>query len=306
MTITARSPEDTSRPKRLARKKPLRFRPRIPGRAFRDVMEDRPLGGRFRAVRRIACALSWTLPCMLIQALLLLLPGPAKARFPMIYFRTVCWLIGMRLQVVGKPAEGRVLYVANHTSWLDIPVLGAVLDTRFISKAEVGQWPLVGWVAKLGRTVFVSRARSGTAGEAKDMSARLHGDESLVLFPEGTTSDGTRVLPFRSSFFAVAPAAHLVQPVTVVYDRMGGLPACRRDRPLFAWYGDMQTGSHAWRLLRRTGTRCTVVLHEPFPPDAIPNRKAMAAEVGRLVAISAAQLRQNRPAQPLPAPVHHA
>ena len=84
--------------------------------------------------------------------------------------------------------------------------------------------------------------------------------------------------------------------MTVVYDRMGFLPACRRDRPLFAWYGDMETASHAWRLLRRTGTRATVVLHEEFAPAALPNRKHMASETGRIVAMSAAALRQNRPA----------
>ncbi|MDW8314859.1 MAG: lysophospholipid acyltransferase family protein [Rhodovarius sp.] len=304
MADTARSTEDTRRPRRLMRRKPLRFRPRLPLAALRDVMEERPLGGRLRAVRRIVSALIWTLLCMPIQAVLLLLPGRGKSAFPRLYWRILCWLIGLRLQVVGQPAPGgRVLFVSNHSSWLDIPALGGVLDARFISKAEVGEWPLIGWVARLGRTVFVSRSRARTGEEAGEIAARLSAGESLILFPEGTTSDGARVLPFRSAFFAVAGAARLVQPVTIVYDRMGGLPACRRDRPIFAWYGDMGTASHAWRLLRRAGTRCTIVLHEPFPPEAIPNRKLMAQEVGRIVALSAAALRQSRPAQPLPPPV---
>jgi 1-acyl-sn-glycerol-3-phosphate acyltransferase len=85
----------------------------------------------------------------------------------------------------------------------------------------------------------------------------------------------------------------------VVYDRLGGLPACRRDRPLFAWYGDMEMGSHVWRLARRSGARVTVVLHAPFPPDLLPNRKALAAEAERIVTQGAERLRQNRPVEPL-------
>lgn len=302
MTMIARNAADNAKPRRLARKKPLRFKPRMPGAVWRDVMEERPLGGRGRAVRRLGLIVLWTLLCIPIQGLLVLLPGTAKNQFGRFYHRTLCWIIGLRLQVVGEAAPGATLFVSNHSSWLDVLVLGAVLDARFVSKAEVAGWPLIGWVAKLGRCVFVSRNRSRTGDEADEMARRLQAGEGLILFPEGTTSDGTRVLPFRSSFFAVASHAAQVQPATVVYDRMGYLPACRRDRPLFAWYGDMETASHAWRLLRRTGTRATVVLHEAFAPTALPNRKTMAAEVGRIVSVSAAALRQNRPAEPLAAP----
>ena len=102
-------------------------------------------------------------------------------------------------------------------------------------------------------------------------------------------------MPFRCSLLGAADVARQVQPVSVVYDRLGGLPACRRDRPLFAWYGDMDIGSHFWRLARRSGARATVLLHEPFCPTALPNRKALAAEAGRIVAEGAAALRQNWP-----------
>jgi 1-acyl-sn-glycerol-3-phosphate acyltransferase len=266
---------------------------------WNDVLGDRPLGGRLRAIRRIATLVIFTLVCMPIQAVLLLLPGRAKNHFPRFYHRSLCWLIGLELRVIGRAAGApRTLYVSNHTSWLDIMVLGATLDARFVSKAEVGTWPLVGWVAKLGRTVFVSRSRGRTGSEAQEMRARMEAGNSLILFPEGTTSDGTRVLPFRSSFFAVASVAARVQPVTVVYDRLGGLPVGRRDRPTFAWYGDMETGSHVWALLRRTGTRVTVVMHQDFTPESVPDRKLLAARVGRTVSEAAAALRQNRDVTP--------
>ena len=290
--------------RRLRRGVPLRFRPRLPGRAWGEVLGDqREPGGRLRAVRRLAMVVLATLLAIPVQALLLLLPGTAKDAFPRFYHRTLLRLIGMTLRVEGTPCPQRpVLFVSNHSSWLDILVLGSLLDARFVSKAEVGGWPLIGWVAKLGRTVFVSRSRGRTGDEAQAMRARLQGGESLILFPEGTTSDGARVLPFRSSFFAVAGAAAAVQPLAVVYDRLGGLPVGRKDRPLFAWYGDMETASHAWRLLRRTGTRVTVSLGTPFAPGEAPDRKRLAAETGRRVTEAAAALRQNRPLPPMAAP----
>lgn len=281
--------------RRLQRGGPMRFRPRMPGQLWNDVLGERPDGGRIRAFRRIGSVVLFTLLCIPVQAVLIQFRGEARNHFARFYFRSLCWLIGLKLRVIGTPAAApRTLYVSNHTSWLDILVLGATVNARFVSKSEVAEWPLIGWVAKLGRSVFVSRSRGRTGTEAQELRARLEEGESLILFPEGTTSDGTRVLPFRSSFFSVAGAAARIQPVTVVYDRLGGLPMGRRDRPLFAWYGDMETGSHAWRLLRRTGTRVSIVLNESFAAEAVPDRKVLAARVGRAVTETAAALRQNR------------
>jgi 1-acyl-sn-glycerol-3-phosphate acyltransferase len=112
------------------------------------------------------------------------------------------------------------------------------------------------------------------------------------------------VLPFRSAFLSVADHARIVQPVSVVFDRLGGLPACRRDRPLFAWYGDTDLATHFWRLARRTGLRVTVLLHEPADPSEFRDRKALTAAVAEVVAEGASQLRQNRAPTPLPVPRH--
>jgi len=304
MEAVARDPAIALRPRRLRRRKPLRFRNRLPGGKLFDVFEERPLGGRIRAIRRIICAGLWTLIAIPIQALLMLLPGDAKIRFARTFHATLCWLIGIRVQVVGEVCRDRpVLFVSNHSSWLDILVLGAVLPAAFVAKAEVGTWPVVRTIARLGRTVFVSRSRGGTARESAEMRARLAAGDSLILFPEGTSSDGARVLPFRSSFLAIADAANRLQPVSLVYDRLGGLPCCRRDRPLFAWYGDMDIASHFWRIARRNGARVTVLLHEPFAPDALPDRKALTNACFDTVSAGAALLRQNRPVAPLPAPV---
>jgi len=286
------------------RRKPIRFSSADPEGLWGDVLGERPLGGRTRAARRLVAVVIWTLLAIPIQALLLLLPGRAHANFARAYHRTLCWLIGLRIQVVGEACRDRpVLFVSNHSSWLDVLVLGATLDASFVAKHEVGTWPIIRTVARLGRSVFVSRTRTGTRGEADAIRERLRAGDNLILFPEGTTSDGGRVLPFRSAFLSVADSATRVQPVSVVFDRLGGLPACRRDRPLFAWYGDTDIFTHFWRLARRSNARATIVLHAPLDPAEWNDRKALAAACAQVVADSCAVLRQNRAATPQPAPL---
>lgn len=266
---------------------------------------------RVRAIRRGIAILAWTLPSMVMQACCLMLPGRAKVTFARVYWAGFASLIGIAVRVIGTPAKppaGRaVVYVSNHSSWIDIPVVGGVLDGRFVAKADVGTWPLIGTIARLGRTVFVSRARASIGQERDAMRAVLRGGGNLILFPEGTSSDGSRVLPFRSAFFAIAEVRPgeqrfelpIIQPVSVVYDRLSGLPAGRASRPVFAWYGDMDIASHFWRLAQHIGLRVTVLLHAPIDPDSFEDRKMLSQAVWRIVAEGAADLRQNRPAHPL-------
>jgi 1-acyl-sn-glycerol-3-phosphate acyltransferase len=266
---------------------------------------------RARAVRRGLAILAWTLPAMLIQAVCLILPGPAKVRFALVYWATLARLIGVRVLVVGTPVRRsgarQVIYVSNHSSWVDVPVIGGVLDGRFVAKGEVAGWPIISTIARLGRTVFVSRSRASTGKERDAMRGVLNAGDNLILFPEGTSSDGSRVLPFRSSFFAVAEVRAgedrselpLIQPVSVVYDRLGGLPTGRASRPVFAWYGDMDIASHFWRLAQHIGLRATVLVHTPLDPGLFADRKALSNAVWQIVADGASTLRQNRLAAPL-------
>ena len=259
---------------------------------------------RVRAIRRALTVVLWTLPLMPIQAVLLLLPGRGKVLLARIYWATLARLLGLTVRVIGQPANGGnrpVVFVSNHSSWLDVPVLGGQLDACFVAKSEVSRWPLIGTIARMGRTAFVSRRRGATLDERDSMRGRLGAGDNLILFPEGTTSDGSRVMPFRSTFFAIAEGKHppLIQPVSVVYDRLAGLPTGRASRPLFAWYGDMDIASHYWRLAQHCGLRATVLLHAPLDPALFPDRKALSRAVWGAVAEGAATLRQNRPAQPL-------
>lgn len=265
---------------------------------------------RFRAVRRGVLVALWTALCVPVQSVLILLPGTSKMAFSQFYWRTVCGLIGLNVRIIGGVAsrtdDGRpVVFIANHSSWLDIAVLGGRLPGCFVAKEQVGEWPVVRTLARLGRALYVRRTRASTGRERDDMLGRLAGGDNLILFPEGTTSDGSRVLPFRSAFLSVAelpvtPSGRtpIVQPVSVVYDRLGGLPTGRAARPLFAWYGDMDIGSHFWRLAQHKGLRATVLLHQPIDPELFASRKALAAAVWSIVADGASTLRQNRPAAP--------
>ncbi len=266
---------------------------------------------RLRAARRIAFVLLLTPAACVVQWLLLRLPGQGprapKVRFARFYWSMICRIIGLRVRVVGEPASGGgrpVVFAINHTSWLDIPAVGGILPGCFVSKDDVATWPAVGTVARLGRSVFVSRQRSATGRERADMRQRLADGDNLVLFPEGTSSDGSRVLPFRSSFFAVTDGDNppLVQPASLVYDRLAGLPVGRASRSAFAWYGDMDLAPHVWRLVQWRGLRATLLLHAPLEPAAFEDRKALAAACHAAVAEGAASLRQNRPATVLPCP----
>ena len=264
-----------------------------------------------RAVRRLVLVLLWTALALPVQAVLLLVPGNAKAWFPRFYWGTMCRLIGLSVRVIGVPAhrtaDGRpIVYVSNHSSWLDVLVLGGQLQASFIAKEEVTRWPVIATVARLGRSVYVRRKRGSVGDERDSMRERLAAGDSLVLFPEGTTSDGSRVLPFRSAFLSIAEMPvtadgrpPLVQPVSVVYDRLAGLPTGRANRPLFAWYGDMNIGSHFWRLAQHCGLRVTVLMHTALDPRAFPSRKALALATWEAAAGGAATLRQNRPAVPI-------
>jgi 1-acyl-sn-glycerol-3-phosphate acyltransferase len=231
---------------------------------------------------------------MPVQAGLVRFAPRLARRLPHWYHRHVCRLIGLRLEIEGAVVRDRpVLLVSNHTSWLDIPVLSAVAPVSFVAKKEVGTWPGVSALARLQRTVFVDRERRSAVGEtASEIIERLAAGDTIVLFAEGTSSDGNRVLPFRTSLFAAAkpsvaarPAnvetarvltCAVVQTVSIAYTRLHGVPLARADRSLVGWYGDMDLPPHAWELLKAGPLDVRIVVGRPVPLDDFADRKALA------------------------------
>lgn len=268
-----------------------------------------------------------TLPLMPVQALLVAVRSPLSRRLPHWYHRQVCRLIGVRLHIDGDVVRDRpVLLVSNHTSWLDIVVLSALAPVSFVAKREVGSWPGVGTLARLQRSVFVDRERRGkVADTANEIMARLASGDAVVLFAEGTSSDGNRVLPFRTSLFAAvkpsravvaaraaasptattdAEAARsptaapdvAVQTVALVYTRIAGLPLGRAERSRVGWYGDMEMLSHAWELLKAGPIDVAVRVAAPEPLASYPDRKALAQRSEVAVRSAVIGLLRGRPA----------
>lgn len=245
---------------------------------------------RLRAASLIVGFLCLTLAGMPVQWLLLKLRHPAARTFPNRYHRIVAALLGFHIRVVGQPVTGEgVLMVANHTSWADIIIFSAVAPLSFVSKAEVGSWPLFGTLARLQRTVFVERTRRSATAEIRDeIRERLLAGDTLLLFPEGTSHDGNRVLPFKSALLGAAEAVlangrHVkVQPVSAAYTGLYGLPMGRENRPLFAWYGDMEMVPHLWEALKAGPLDVVVQFHPPFSLDVM-DRKTLAKEAQEVV-----------------------
>jgi len=228
---------------------------------------------RLRAVAIIAAFLTVSFLGMPVQWLLIKLKSPAARTFPHRYHRLVAAIFGIHIRVVGKPVTGEgVLMVANHTSWADIVIFSAAAPLSFVAKAEVARWPFFGTLARLQRTVFVTRARRSETGQARDAIAeRLKEGDVLVLFPEGTSSDGNRVLPFKSALLGAAEAVLPdggrvpVQPVSSAYVAREGIPMGRENRPLYAWYGDMELVPHLWEALKSGPLDVVMQFHEPLP-----------------------------------------
>ncbi len=254
-----------------------------------------------------------TLAFLIVQSLAVRFDWKLRDTLPVQYARALCTLLGIRIETYGRPCrEKGVLLAANHTSYLDMPVLAAVIPLSFVAKSEVAKWPLFGTLSGLVRTVFVERERRSKAGLQRDrIRERLEQGGTVVLFPEGTSSDGNRVLPFKSALLSSADAMVLedngqmrrvlVQPVSVAYTRLHGMPMGRELRPFFAWYGDMDLVPHLWEAFCLGPIDVMVHYHPPLTVDRFPSRKELAAECERLVGEGVAHALAGRPGAAGPA-----
>lgn len=187
-------------------------------------------------------------------------------------------IIGLQLQVKGKPMRHGGAVVANHASWLDIMTLHGVQRVVFVSKAEVARWPVIGFLARLVGTVFIRRDRRDARHQSELFRKRVEHGEKLLFFPEGTSTDGMRVLPFKSTLFEAFFTKNLlehahIQPVSVVYEA----PAAASEPRFYAWWGDMELGAHGLGVLGTSPQgRVTVVFHPPLAVSDFANRKELA------------------------------
>jgi 1-acyl-sn-glycerol-3-phosphate acyltransferase len=243
----------------------------------------------------LAALILVSLPLIPLQWFAVRFRLPLRKRIPPFYHRIWCRLMGARVTVLGSPLKGGVLLTANHSGWLDIIVLTSIQAVSFIAKEEISGWPVFSLFARLQESIFVQRnARSKVATDRDRMRERLLAGDALVIFPEGTSTDGNRVRPFKSSLFGAAElplaedAAHhithpRVQPVSVAYVGLHGIPMGRESRPLFAWYGDMDLVSHIWHAFGAGPIDVIVEFHRPLTVDEAGGRKQLAAMAERQV-----------------------
>ena len=243
-------------------------------------------------LRLIGCAL-WTLVLAPLQAVLLSIGAVTLARRnARWYWRGIGLVLGLRLVVRGTLSERRpTLYVSNHMSYLDIVALGSVLDAAFVAKSEVRGWPGIGFIALLGRTVFVDRKRGKSREHRDALQDRLtRAGESVILFPEGTTGNGNLVRPFKSALLSAAAVKDTeghplaVQPVTIAYTRLDGMPVGHSLRCLYSWFGDMALGPHLWNMAGLGFTTVEIELHPVVSLDQFGSRRALADHCHRLIA----------------------
>ena len=248
------------------------------------------------------------IPVMIViipaQALINALRLPGWTVLPRLFHRVGCIFLGLRVTVIGQPATGRpTLLVSNHISWTDIVAVGSVADVTFVAKREVGEWFFVGMMARLQKTIFVDRTRRTDARRTTtEMARRMADGGAVLLFAEGQSDIGTHVLPFRSALVGAAQQAMLeagasevlIQPLTISYTRLQGLPVSRNERSLIAWIKSKSVKQNIKEILSGGVKEVTLAFGTPMPlaqgADRKTVTKAAEKEVRRmLVALNRGQ-----------------
>jgi lyso-ornithine lipid O-acyltransferase len=245
------------------------------------VQKLNPKPNRFRVFRAMAGCTVYGMTFAALQFFAMRFRPNQLPRIPRKFHRGMCRGLRIDVGTIGTPAEGPVLFVANHLSWSDIPVIGSQLLASFVAKADVEHMGMLGKLADLQRTIYVERERrSRVAEQRNEITERLLSGESVILFPEGTSSEGNAVLPFKSSLFSVVDGpdmAHIrIQPVTLSYTHLNGLPLLRAQRHKIAWVGDMDFGPHAWGFLGLGRIRALIQYHPAVERSTFANRKELA------------------------------
>lgn len=234
---------------------------------------------RLRRAIRISVLGASLVTCLLPHLLNRLMGRPS--RWPPRFLALAARAVGANVRIEGTPLGHDAFYVSSHISWIDILVLGGHADCAFVAHDGIAGWPVIGWLAAQNHTIFISReARRHVRRQVDELREALTSHRPIAIFPEGTTGNGVALLPFKASLLAVMtppPRDMLVQPVFIDY----GVAA-----PTIAWFNDEPAGANAVRVLSRKG-RLPVTLRflEPFDPKDFPDRKAIAAEAQKRIAV---------------------
>ena len=198
---------------------------------------------------------------------------------PVIFYRMLVWLLSIKIEYEGNIEKSKRcnFFISNHISYLDIPILGSQFPLKFVAKLEVKNWPIFGFLSRLAGTIFIKRARSESLLQKRIIFKLLSEREKILIFPEATTSDGNRVLSFKSNAFsAVENQNFCIQPLVIIYSEINGMPINRWLRPIIAWYGDMDLTPHLLILKSLKSIRAKIIYLEPVNSKDFINRKDMS------------------------------
>ncbi|MCC6918186.1 MAG: 1-acyl-sn-glycerol-3-phosphate acyltransferase [Alphaproteobacteria bacterium] len=273
-------------------------RPRLDVDGVTPALNELTRMQKARGILRLVGFVLLTLLVIPVQWVFVKLKLPLRKSIPFRYHRIVARIMGMRVRVTGAiEGGGGVLVASNHISWLDIVSISTVGPISLIAKKQVDTWPFFGLLARLQETVYVERERRAKTAEQRDViKDRLGQGDTIVLFPEGTSSDGNRVLPFKSALLSAAEGrikdrkggekAIRVQPMSVAYTKIQGLPMNRDYRPFVAWYGDMDLIPHLLELFSLGAIDCEITVHPSMTVEQMGSRKALTVECERIISES--------------------
>ena len=264
-----------------------------------DAARLRPIRGRgFGRTRALAGTGVAAVVLVPFELAMQRLSRKSRPQLPWLFHRALARSLGIHVVVHGRQVRrGGVLFVSNHLSWADIPTLGSRILAAFVAKSEVAGWGPVGWLSTLARTVYIDRDRRQATGTARNaIVERLAAGENVILFPEGTNSDGIATLPFKSSLFgAIEPIGgasgdagssgdFVIQPVTLAYTRLNGMPITRERLPDIAWIGDTALMPHLLAFMSLGKVRAEILFHPAVRAGDFADRKALAKHCHDVVA----------------------
>lgn len=228
----------------------------------------------------------WTIPLVLFQTVVMKFTRGERSYYvPQLWHRGIAAIIGLRVECDGvAPSSAQTIFVSNHLSYLDIMGIGSHLRASFVAKEDIAHWPVIGFLCTVQQTAFISRASRHAKQVANSLGSMLADGKSLILFPEGTSTDGRDMLPFKSSLFSLVQETQRsgqtiqIQPFTLTLLETDGHPIdpARNSQDLYAWYGDMEFAPHFWKFLGCRGAKIRLTFHPPITPGPNDDRKLLA------------------------------
>jgi 1-acyl-sn-glycerol-3-phosphate acyltransferase len=236
------------------------------------------------------------IPMIWFQLICKALSPRFSEKIPYYFHKILLKFLGIKVTIKGKKLDNiPLLITSNHISWIDIPVIGSSFYCYFIAKSEISSWPIFGFLAKLQNTIFVNRSAKGKdiQNQVDDIEKALINNKTVILFPEGTTSDGNKVLPFKSALMSLSQTkdgkAVTIQPMIIKYTQFSGMPLGRFEKPYVAWYGSTDLIPHLFTLLECPPIDVELIIGEPLSPEQFTNRKELAKHLENCVRLSYTQ-----------------